>query len=72
MKVELHIPKNLQESFDRLMDLVPSSYRNDKHVHQIILEYLELKGENVVRDGIQHTRRNYYGKLREKTLEKTN
>ncbi|PNX50344.1 MAG: hypothetical protein BV456_07005 [Thermoplasmata archaeon M8B2D] len=72
MKVELHIPKNLQEPFDRLMDLVPSPYQDDKHVHQIILEYLELKGENYVRDGIKHTRRNYYSKLREKTLEKTN
>ena len=72
MKVELHIPKNLQEPFDRLMDIVPSPYKNDKHVHQTILEYLELKGENYVRDGIKHTRRNYYSKLREKTLEKTN
>ena len=72
MEVELHIPKNLQEPFDRLMDLVPSPYQDDKHVHQIILEYLELKGENYVRDGIKHTRRNYYSKLREKTLEKTN
>ena len=52
MKIELHIPKNLQEPFDRLMDLVPYPYRNDKHVHQIILGYLELKGEKFVRDGI--------------------
>jgi hypothetical protein len=72
MKIKFNIPKNLQEPFDRLMDLVPSPYRNDKHVHQIILEYLELKGENFVRDGIKHTRRNYYSKLREKILEKTN
>ena len=72
MKIEFHIPKNLQEPFDRLMDLVPSPYRNNKHVHQVILEYLELKGEKFVRDGIKHTRRNYYSKLRENTLKKTN
>lgn len=72
MKIELYIPKNLQEPFDRLMTLIPDPYRNDKHVHQTILIYLELKGERFVRDGIKHTRRNYYGKLREKTSKKTN
>jgi hypothetical protein len=72
MKINLHIPRNLHEPFARLMKLIPGSYRNDKYVHQTILEYLELKGEKFVRNGIKHTRRNYYCKLREKTLKKTN
>lgn len=65
-----YIPKDLYEPFDRLINLVPVSFRNDKYIHQTILEYLELKGEKFVRDGIKLTRKNFYGKLREKTLSK--
>ena len=40
-KKELRIPKNLHEPFHRLINLIPAPYRNDKHVHQTILEYLK-------------------------------
>lgn len=70
MKTKLFIPKNLHEPFGRLINLIPVLYRNDKYVHQTVLEYLELKGEKFVSDGIKDTRKNFYSKLREKTLKK--
>jgi len=45
MKIKLHIPKNLHEPFARLMKLIPGSYRNDKYVHQTILERIK-EGES--------------------------
>lgn len=63
MKTEVFIPKNLREPFDRLINLIPAPYQNEKFVHQTILEYLELKGEKFVRDGIKYTQKNYYSKL---------
>lgn len=70
MNTKLYIPKNLHEPFDRLMNLIPDHYRDDKFVHQTVLKYLELKGEKFVRDGINHTRKNFYSKLKEKTFKK--
>lgn len=70
METKLHIPKNLYEPFCRLIKLIPAPYRNDKHVHQTILGYLEFKGEKFVRDAIKRTRDNYYSEFRDKTSRK--
>lgn len=62
MSKKLDIPRDLHETFIRLIKLVPVSYRNDKDIQQTILAYLKLKGEEFVRDSIEDTREHFYEK----------
>lgn len=66
MSKKLDIPKDLREPFIKLIKLLPVSYRNDKNIQQTILTYLELKGEEFVRAGIEDARDNFYEKYRKR------
>ena len=59
-------PKNLEEAFKRLMDLIPVPYRHEKNIQKTILAYLKAEGEEFVRNGIECTRKLFTEKYQKK------
>jgi hypothetical protein len=62
-----HVPKNLQESFYRLIDLIPAPFRYEEQVQKDILLFLKSKGEEFVREKIEQSK-----DLFSETVEKMN
>jgi len=60
------VPKNLEEAFKRLMDLIPVPYRHEKNIQKTILTYLKAEGEEFVRNGIERTRKLFTGKYQKR------
>ena len=50
------VPKDLQESFSRLIDLIPVPFRYEEQVQKDILLFLKLEGEEFVRDKIMQSK----------------
>ena len=55
MSEELQIPEDLQESFAKLMDLMPASFKDDRQIQKDLLLFLKLEGEDFVREKIKKT-----------------
>lgn len=55
MSERINVPTNLQEPFNRLMDLIPVSFKYEQDVQKNILKYLKSEGEKFVRDSIGRT-----------------
>jgi len=52
-----NIPRDLQKSFSRLIELVPVPFRYEDQVQKDILLFLKLEGEEFVRNKIQHSKK---------------
>jgi hypothetical protein len=53
MKKNFIIPDELNEAFDRLMNLVPDRLKNDANTHKAISVYLKLGGEKLAKQCVQ-------------------
>jgi hypothetical protein len=51
-----NVPKDLQKSFSRLIDLIPVPFRYDEQVQKDILLFLKLEGEEFVRNKIEQSK----------------
>jgi hypothetical protein len=56
MSKMLHIPKDLQKSFSRLIDLVPIPFRYEEQIQKDILLFLKIEGEEFVRNKIERSK----------------
>ena len=53
MNHELIVPEELQDIFSRLLNHVPEALRDDASLHRMMLVYLKIGGENLVRQHIE-------------------
>jgi hypothetical protein len=51
-----NVPRDLQKSFCRLIDLIPVPFRYDEQVQKDILLFLKLEGEAFVRNKIEQSK----------------
>jgi hypothetical protein len=51
-----NVPRDLQKSFCRLIDLIPVPFRYDEQVQKDILLFLKLEGEEFVRNKIEQSK----------------
>ncbi len=59
MDHELIVPEELQDIFRRLLSHVPEALRDDASLHEMMLVYLKIGGENLVRQHIEIARLRY-------------
>ena len=59
MPETLNIPKGLQKSFNRLIDLIPGPFRDQEQVQKDILLFLKLEGEEFVRHKIEESKETF-------------
>jgi len=52
----LNVPRDLQKSFSRLIDLIPVPFRYEEQIQKDILLFLKLEGEEFVRDKIEQSK----------------
>lgn len=57
MSVTLDVPKDLQKSFYRLVDLIPVPFRYEEQIQKDILLFLKLEGEEFVRGKIEQSKK---------------
>ena len=53
MDHELIVPEELQDIFRRLLNHVPEALLDDASLHRMMLVYLKIGGENLVRQHIE-------------------
>jgi hypothetical protein len=70
MSNKLQIPQDYQESFFRLMDLIPASFRSDVQIQKDILLFLKLEGEEYVRQEIKKTKGEFKKKEIRRQMQK--
>ena len=51
-----NVPRDLQKSFSRLMELIPVPFRHEEQVQKDILLFLKLEGEEFVRNKIEQSK----------------
>ena len=51
-----NVPRDLQKSFTRLIDLIPVPFRYEEQVQKDILLFLKLEGEEFVRNKIEQSK----------------
>lgn len=59
MSKSINVPSNLQEPFNRLMDLIPVPFRYEQNVQKNVLKYLKSEGEEFVRDSIGRAQKSF-------------
>ena len=50
------VPRDLKKSFSRLIDLIPVPFRYEAQIQKDILLFLELEGEEFVRNKIEESK----------------
>jgi hypothetical protein len=56
MPKTMNVPRELQKSFSRLIDLVPIPFRYEEQIQKDILLFLKLEGEEFVRKKIKRSK----------------
>jgi hypothetical protein len=56
---KISVPRDLENSFISLIQLIPSPYRHKKDVQQTVLKYLKLGGEELVRIVIESSKEEF-------------
>lgn len=56
---KIPVPKDLENSFTSLINLIPTPYRYEKDIQRTVLKYLKLKGEELVRIVIESSREEF-------------
>jgi hypothetical protein len=64
-----HVPRNLQKSFSRLIDLIPVPYRYREQIQKDILLFLKLEGEEFVRNKIEQSKKAFSEKTDDNSIE---
>jgi hypothetical protein len=57
MSETLTVPRDLQTSFSKLIELVPVPFRYEEQVQKDILLFLKLEGEEFVRTKIEQSKK---------------
>jgi hypothetical protein len=57
MSETLNVPRDLQTSFSKLIELVPVPFRYEEQVQKDILLFLKLEGEEFVRTKIEQSKK---------------
>jgi hypothetical protein len=70
MAKDINVPTNLQEPFNRLMDLIPVPFKYEQDVQKNILKYLKSDGEEFVRDSIGRAQKFFTEEFSRKKGEK--
>lgn len=50
-----NVPRGLEKSFSRLIDLIPAPFRYEEQIQKDILLFLQLEGEEFVRNKIEQS-----------------
>jgi hypothetical protein len=69
MPKKFNVPRELQESFSKLIDLIPASYRYEEQIQKDILLFLKIEGEEFVRDKIVQSIGIFKEKAEDKIVE---
>jgi len=64
-----YVPRNLEKSFSRLIDLIPVPYRYQEQIQKDILLFLKLEGEEFVRNKIEQSKKAFSEKTEDNSLE---
>jgi hypothetical protein len=66
------VPRDLQKSFTKLMDLIPAPFRYEQQVQKDILLFLKLEGEEFVRNKIEQSKEAFSGRTEGDVVEDKN
>lgn len=55
MSKTLKVPRDLTESFNRLLKIVPTPFHSDKLIQRTVLNYLSIVDEEFVRSSIERS-----------------
>ena len=66
----MNVPTNLQEPFNRLINLIPVPFKYEQDVQKNILKYLKSDGEEFVRDSIGRAQKFFAEEFSKKMGEK--
>ena len=69
MSITPNVPRDLQKSFTRLIDLIPVPFRYEEQVQKDILLFLKLEGEEFVRNKIEQSKEVFSEKTDENSGE---
>ncbi len=59
MAKKIDIPKDLERSYKKMMQIVPAELCNDENVRSCLLVYLKLGGEKLARQSIEITKKRF-------------